>query len=98
MRWRLRGFKARRHQVLGDRDAGGAEHRLGVVLLHGDRGGQHAGMSIGNAENFQHALQRAVFAGPAVQHVERDVGLGFGQRGGDIAADIDRRDAVAEAG
>ena len=43
-------------------------------------------MGVGNAENFQKALQRAVLAGPAVQHVERDVGLGGGQRRGDLAA------------
>ena len=32
-------------------------------------------MAVGNAENFQHTLQRAVLAGPAVQHIEGDVGL-----------------------
>ena len=30
---------------------------------------------VGNAENLQHALQRAVLAGPAVQDIERDIGL-----------------------
>ena len=69
------GFEPRRHDILGDRDAGGAEQRLGEILLHGERGGQDAGMAVGNAEDFQNALQRAVLAGPAVQHVEGDVGL-----------------------
>ena len=55
-------------------------------------------MAVGNAEDFQQTLQRAVFAGPAVQHIERDVGFGGGERGGDVAADIDRRDAVAARG
>ncbi len=52
---------------------------------------------VGNAENFKKALQRAVLAGPAVQHVERDVGFGGGQRRGDVAGDVDRGDAIAEA-
>ena len=30
---------------------------------------------VGNADDLQQALQRAVLARPAVQHVERDVGL-----------------------
>ena len=54
-------------------------------------------MAVGNAENFQHALQRAVLAGPAVQHVEGDVGLQRAENGGDVAPDIDRRHAIAEA-
>ena len=54
-------------------------------------------MAVGNAENFQHALQRAVLAGPAVQHIERDVGLGGGQRRGDVTAGVDRGDPIAEA-
>ena len=54
-------------------------------------------MAVGDAEDFQKALQRAVLAGPAVQHIERDVGLGGGQGRGDVAADIDRRDAIAAA-
>ena len=32
-------------------------------------------MAVGNAENFQQALQRAVLAGAAMQDVERGVGL-----------------------
>ena len=53
-------------------------------------------MAIGNAENFQHALQRAIFTGAAVQHIERDVGPGFGQRSGNVAAGVDRGDGVTE--
>ena len=41
-------------------------------------------MAVGNAENFQNALQRAVLARPAVQDVERDIGLGCGERGGNL--------------
>ncbi len=55
-------------------------------------------MAVGNAENFQHALQRAVLAGPAVQHVERDVGLERAEHRRDVAAGIDRSDAVTEPG
>ena len=54
-------------------------------------------MAVGNAEHLQHALQRAVLAGTAVEHIERDVRAGFGQRGGDVAAGIDRSDPVFEA-
>ena len=54
-------------------------------------------MGIGNAENFEQALQRAVLAGPAVQDIKRDIGLDSGQRRGDIAADIDRRNAIIAA-
>ncbi len=55
-------------------------------------------MAVGNAEDFQNALQRAVLAGPAVQHVERDVGLQRTENGGDVAPGIDRRHTIAEAG
>ena len=51
---------------------------------------------VGDAENFQKALQRAVLAGAAMQHVEGDVGLGGSQRHGDLAGDVDRRDPIAE--
>ena len=54
-------------------------------------------MAVGNAEDFEDALQRAVLARTAVQHVERDVGLQHRQHGGDVAADIDLGDAVAVA-
>ncbi len=54
-------------------------------------------MAVGDAEDFQEPLQRAVLAGPAMEHIERDVGFGGGQRRGDVAVDVDRRDAVAAA-
>ena len=50
---------------------------------------------IGNAEDFQQALQRAVLARTAVQHVERDIGLEFAQRRGDVAGDVEAADAIA---
>ena len=46
-------------------------------------------MAVGNAENFQHALQRAVLAGPAVQNVEGDIGLGRGERRRDVTVGVD---------
>ena len=54
-------------------------------------------MRVGDAKDFKETLQRAVLAGPAVKHVERDVGLGGGQARGDVAGDVDRRDAIAAA-
>ena len=55
-------------------------------------------MGVGNTEDFQQSLQCAVLAGAAVEDVKRNIGLGGGQRRGDVAADVDRRDAIAEAG
>ncbi len=86
MRWALAASKPRYHQILGDRHAGGAKQRLGIVLLHGDGGGHDAGMAVRNAEDLQETLQRAVLAGPAVQHIERGVRLGSGERRCDVAA------------
>jgi hypothetical protein len=54
-------------------------------------------MSVGNAENFQHALQRAVLARPAMQHIERDIRIGRGQGGSDVTACVDCGNAIAEA-
>jgi hypothetical protein len=53
-------------------------------------------MAVGDAENFQDALQRAVLAGPAVQHIERDIGLGGAQRRGNVGSHVNRGDAIAE--
>jgi hypothetical protein len=53
-------------------------------------------MAVGNAENLQHALQRAVLARPTVQHIERDVGLDRAQHVGNVASDIDAGDAIAK--
>ena len=89
-------LEPRHHPVVGDRHAGGTEQDFGEILLHGDGRGHDAGMAVGNAENLQDALQRAVLAGPAVQHIERDIGLGGGQRRGHIGGHIDRGDAIAE--
>ena len=57
----------------------------------------HAGVAVGNAEDFQQALQRAVLARPAVQHVERGIGLERLEHRRDVAPDIDAGDAVAGA-
>ena len=54
-------------------------------------------MRVGNAQNLEHALDRAVFADPAVQRVEGDVRLQLGEHVGDVAADVDARDAIAGA-
>ena len=54
-------------------------------------------MGVGDAEDFQDALQGAVLARHTVQHVEGGVRLEGAQHGGDVAADIDARHAVAVA-
>ena len=48
---------------------------LALSLLHGERRGEHAGMRVGDAQDLQQALDRAVLAEAAVQRVEGDVGL-----------------------
>ena len=48
---------------------------LGARLVHRQRRGEHAGMRVGNAQPFEHALDAAVLAPAAVQRVEGDVGL-----------------------
>ena len=55
-------------------------------------------MAVGDAENLQDALQRAVLAGPAMQDIERDIGLEPAQHRRDITAGIDGGDAIADAG
>ena len=52
-------------------------------------------MTVRNADDLEHALQRAVLARAAVQHIERDVGLERREHARDVAADIDPGDAIA---
>ena len=54
-------------------------------------------MGIGDAEDLEHALDGAVLAIAAVQGIERDVGLQLGEHLGDVAANLDARDAIADA-
>ncbi|MNL57258.1 hypothetical protein D3C87_1808050 [compost metagenome] len=70
-----RGFGARDDDVVGDRNAGGLEEDLGLVLVHGKRRGQHARMGIGNLEEFEHALDHAAFPEGAVKGIEGNVGF-----------------------
>ena len=76
--------------VLGDRDAGGCGDALRLLLVHGERRGEHAGMRVGDVEDLQQALDRAVLAEGAVQGVEDDVRPELRQHLRDVAADIDR--------
>ena len=46
-------------------------------------------MAVGDLQDLQEALDRAVLAGPAMQHVERDIGLRSHQHRRDVAVDID---------
>ena len=48
-------------------------------------------------EDLEDALDAAVLAERPVQRVEGDVGPQLGEHLGDVAADIDARDAVASA-
>ena len=86
---------ARDHHAARHRYAGSLEHGLGNVLLYGQRGSKHAGMAVRDAEDFQHALQRAVLAGAAVQHIEGDVGFEGAQVRRHLARDVEPADPIA---
>ena len=68
---------------------------LGALLVHGERGGEHAGMGIGDAHGLEQALDAAILAVAAVQGVEADIGPELGEPRGHIAADIEAAHAVA---
>src|SRR5215510_7119799 len=99
IRWRqqmpLRHLLARYNHPARYRNAGSLEHCLGGFLPHRQRGCKHARMRVGNVENFEHALQRAVLTGATMQQIERDLGLEFAQRRGNIAIYVDPADAVS---
>jgi hypothetical protein len=45
--------------------------------------------------DLEHSLQRAVFAGPPMQNIERGIGLERAQRRSNVAIDVDPADLVA---
>ena len=51
-------------------------------------------MAVGYAKNLEEPLERAVLAGPAMEHVECHIRLGRRQRRGDVRGDIKGADAV----
>ncbi|GAA4116790.1 hypothetical protein GCM10023067_19880 [Aminobacter aganoensis] len=51
-------------------------------------------MGIGNAEIFEDALDRAVFAKGTMKRIERDVRLELGKHRADIATDINPGDPI----
>src|SRR6185437_6838488 len=65
------------------------EHILGALLVHGERRVQHARMGVGNPQKFQHALNAAIFAPPAMQRVEHHVRLGGEELGFESLAVVD---------
>ncbi len=81
------------HQRFGNRNTGGGGHVLGLRLVHGERGGQNAGMGVGNFQIFENALDRAVLAERTVKGVEGDVRAQRGQNRSDIARDVYTRNA-----
>ena len=52
-------------------------------------------MRVGDVEDLEHALDRAVLAEGSVQRVEGDVGLELRKHLGDVALHVDARHAVA---
>lgn len=74
------------HQVRADRQPEGGEDPLHVLLVLADGGGEHPGADVGDAGQFQEALERAVLAVGAVQDGEDDV---------DVAEDLRHRARLA---
>ncbi len=97
MAWARGRLGAGDHAAFGHGDAGGGEHGLGPLLMHGKRRGEHAGMGVRDGKRLQHALDAAILAIAAVQSVEADIGPEFGKPRGDIAADIEPAHAIALA-
>ncbi|CAM5706631.1 hypothetical protein SGLAM104S_03750 [Streptomyces glaucescens] len=63
------------HHVRADLQPVGGEHRLHVLLVLADGGGEHARADVGHTGQLQQALEGAVLAVGAVQHGEDDVDL-----------------------
>ena len=74
-----------------------AEEGADIIAVDICRNNDTVGYPMATAEDLEETLQGAVLAGSAVEHVERDVGLGGGQGRGDVAADVDRGDLIAAA-
>ena len=94
-RVRLGGLQPRDDQTIRHGDACCGHHHLGAVLLHRQRRRQHAGMAIGNAQNFHHTLNGSILAWAAMQQIERGIRLHFGQLRGDVPVHIDPRHTKA---
>ena len=91
----MRRFGAGDDAMLGDGNAGGDGDALRLLLVHGERGGEHAGMRVGKPKDFQHALHGAVLAVGPVERVEDDIGAKLRQHFGDVARHVDARYAIA---
>ena len=83
------------HGVRADREAGGGEDDLHVVLVHARGGGQHPGADVADVRELEHALQGAVLAERAVQQREDDVDLAEAAR--DLPGLLDGERAVGAA-
>ena len=89
------GLGAGDEEGVGDGDAGGLHGVFGAFLVHGQRGGQHTGVGVGDLQRFEDALHAAVFAVFAMKRIEAGVGLEGCEHGCDVAADVDFGDGVA---
>ena len=78
-----------RELALHNRKARGGIDLFGLLLVHRKGRGQHARMGVRNAQPFENALHTAIFAPAAMQGIEGNVGLHFGQTQGEIGAAID---------
>jgi hypothetical protein len=81
--------------MLGHRNSGCGGNTLRLMLVHGERRGEHAGMGVGNVQDLQHALDRAVLAIGSMQGIEDGIWPQACEHLGDVARHIDARDSVA---
>ena len=84
--------------LAGDVDAGIPQGGLAALLVHRQRGTEHAGANVRHVEHLEQALHRAVFAEGAVQHGEHHVAAertALAGRDGDDGAVGCRPDAIA---
>ena len=72
--------------AFGHRNAGGAENRLRLFLVHGERRSEHARMRIGNLQRLEDRRHAAVLAPLAVQRIEGDIGFEVGRTARDRRA------------
>ncbi len=98
--WRLHRMLALDGEAIGHlrfrhRNPGRPGDLLGLLLVHGERRSQHAGVRVGNAQIFEDALNGAVLAEGTMQRIEGNVRPEFGKHTADVARNIDASDLVA---
>ena len=68
---------ARHDNAFGNGKPRRAEDGLRPLLVHGERGSEHARMRVGHAQDFEQALHATILAPAPMQRIEGDVRLRF---------------------